>query len=621
MLRLGIPTYRMPREVLERDIKNITALGVEIKTNSPVPSIKSLKDQGFDAVFLAVGAMEAWSMGVPGEELEGVTDCMTMLRNVNLGNPIDFKGKTVIVVGGGNSAIDPARVALRLGSKKVIVLYRRSRAEMPAHDWEVEAAMKEGVEFQFLKTPKSFIGQNGHLLAVESLSMKLGEPDASGRRRPIPIKGSEKKIPADSVILSIGLQPGTAPFKEELKLNRNGTIITNKETLQTTLPSVFAGGDAATGPSSITEAIGQGKRAAFYIDRYLQGLPLDNMTFGQRIPAVEKESVMGRTNSIGERRPSPSRELSPLERVRSFAEVAIPFTEEEARYSANRCLDCGGCSECNECVKACPAEAVKLDMLPQEQTLEVGSVIISTGFKLFDAHLKSEYGHGKYPNVITSMQMDRLLAPTRPYNHVLRPSDGKRPDNIAYVLCTGSRDHTVGNPLCSRVCCMYSIKQSQLIMGALPLADITIYYIDVRAFGKGYDEFYEQAKGMGVYFVKGKVAKIEETEENNLILSYEDIEADEGPKQAEHDLVVLSIGLLPNREALNFFKRERLEADPFEYVNEINQDFDPGRTSIEGVFVAGAASAAMDIPDAILHSGAAAAQAAAYMEKIKRARL
>ncbi len=298
-------------------------------------------------------------------------------------------------------------------------------------------------------------------------------------------------------------------------------------------------------------------------------------------------------------------------------EVEGLLGEEEARYSANRCLDCGGCSECHECVNVCPADAVKLDMRDEEQILEVSSVIVSTGFNLFDAHLKPTYGYGRYPNVITAMQMDRLLSPTRPFNHVIRPSDGKRPDNIAFVLCTGSRDQTVNNRLCSRVCCMYSIKQSQLIMGALPLADITIYYIDIRAFGKGYDEFGEQAKAMGVYFVKGKVAEIKETENNNLTVFYEDIAGGDGLKDAEHDLVVLSVGLLPNIDALNLFDEGLLEADIYSYVKEIDEDINPGKTSIDGVFVAGAASAARDIPDSILHAGAAAAQAAAYIERMR----
>jgi heterodisulfide reductase subunit A-like polyferredoxin len=254
-------------------------------------------------------------------------------------------------------------------------------------------------------------------------------------------------------------------------------------------------------------------------------------------------------------------------------------------------------------------------MRKEEQELNAGSVVIATGFEVFDACRKPALGYGLFTNVIDAMQMDRILSPTRPYNAVLRSSDGKAPSNIAFVLCTGSRDQKVDNRLCSRVCCMYSLKQAQLLMGALPLADITIYYIDIRAFGKGYDEFYEQAKGMGVYFIKGKVARIEEMENQNLKVHYEDMEGDGGLKQAEHDLVVLSVGLLPTRDAFCLFKDGQLEADPFFFVKEMDEDLEPGKTSIDGVFVAGAASAARDIPDSILHSGAAAAQVAAYLKR------
>jgi len=616
IMRWGIPSYRLPKDILDRDIKNITALGVEIITNTKISSIKALKEQGFDAIFLAVGITGGRKLSIPGEELHGVYDCMEFLKNFNSGNPIDLKDKTVAIIGGGNAAIDPARVALRAGAKRVCFQYRRGREEMPAHEWEVEAAVQEGVEFQFLRTPTRFIGDNGNLKALEYISMELGEPDESGRKRPIPVKGSEKTMDVDVVILAIGLLPNTAPFASELELNRNGTIHVNEETLETSMPSVFAGGDAVTGPSMIVQAIGQGKRAAFYINRYLQGQTFDSVHFDERLPMVDRESILAQAEGrVSLRKPVEMGQKPAEECVHSFEEVEITMSEDEARYSADRCLDCGGCSQCRQCVATCPADAISFDMRSEEQKLNVGSVVIATGFEVFDAGKKPALGYGRFPNVINAMQMDRILSPTRPYNAVVRPSDGKAPSNIAFVLCTGSRDQKVNNRLCSRVCCMYSLKQAQLLMGALPLADITIYYIDIRAFGKGYDEFYEQAKGMGVYFVKGKVARIEEKENQNLLVHYEDIEGNGGMKQAEHDLVVLSVGLLPTPDALNLFRDRQLEADPFSYVKEIDEDLEPGKTSIDGVFVAGAASASRDIPDSILHSGAAAAQVAAYLKR------
>jgi heterodisulfide reductase subunit A len=616
IMRWGIPSYRLPKDILDRDIKNITALGVEIMTNTQISSLKPLKEQGFDAIFLAAGITGGRRLSVPGEDLSGVYDCMEFLKGFNSDNPIDLKGKTVAIIGGGNAAIDPARVALRAGAKRVYFQYRRGREEMPAHDWEVEAAAREGVEFQFLRTPTRFIGENGNLRALEYITMELGEPDESGRKRPVPVKGSEKTMDVDAVILAIGLSPNTAPFSSELELNRNGTIKVNEETLETSLPYVFAGGDAVTGPSMIVQAIGQGRRASFYIDHYLQGQPLGSFHFDERLPMADRESILAQAQGrVSLRKPVEMGQKPAEECVHSFEEVETTMSENEARYSANRCLDCGGCSQCQQCVATCPADAIFFNMRSEEQELSAGSVVIATGFEVFDACRKPALGYGRFTNVINAMQMDRILSPTRPYNAVVRPSDGKAPSNIAFVLCTGSRDQKVDNRLCSRVCCMYSLKQAQLLMGALPLADITIYYIDIRAFGKGYDEFYEQAKGMGVYFIKGKVARIEETENQDLVVHYEDIEGNGGMKQTEHDLVVLSVGLLPTQDALSLFKDGQLEADLFSYVKEIDEDLEPGKTSINGVFVAGAASAARDIPDSILHSGAAAAQVAAYLKR------
>jgi heterodisulfide reductase subunit A-like polyferredoxin len=616
IMRFGIPSYRLPKDVLDRDIKNVTALGVEIITNNKISSIKSLKEQDFSAVFLAVGIMGGRKMSVPGEKLRGVYDCMDFLKSFNTDNPLDIKNKTVVIIGGGNAAIDPARVSIRAGASKVYLQYRRGREEMPAHDSEVEAAIREGVDFQFLTTPTRFIGDNGKLKALEYVTIELGEPDESGRRRPIPVEGSEKTMDVDLVILAIGLLPNTVPFAAELELNNNGTVSVNEETLATSIPYVFAGGDAVSGPSMIVQAIGQGKRAAFYIDHYLQGQPLEITQFNKNLPMVDRELVISQAEgSVSYRKPVEMGQRSIEECLHSFKEVEITMNEDEVRYSANRCLDCGGCSQCLQCVSTCPAEAISFDMRSEEQQLDIGSVIIATGFEIFDAGKKPVLGYGRFPNVINAMQMDRILSPTRPYNAVIRPSDGKVPSNIAIILCIGSRDHKVNNLLCSRVCCMYSLKQAQLLMGALPLADITVYYIDIRAFGKGYDEFYEQAKGMGVYFTKGKVARIEEMDNQNLKVHYEDIEGDGGMKQADHDLVVLSVGMLPTQDALNLFGDGQLEVDTFSYIKEIDEDMEPCKTNIEGVFVAGAASASRDIPDSILHSGAAAAQVAVYLKR------
>ncbi len=617
MLRYGIPPYRLPRTVLDRDLKNITALGVEIVTGKQVDNIAGLKAQGFDAVFVAVGTMRAQTLDVPGVELDGVTDPMRFLKAANSG-AIDLRGKRVAVFGGGNVAMDSARMALRCGAQEVCIYYRRGRSEMPAHDWEVQAALEEGIELHELKSPTRFLGQGGKLTAVELQANKLGLADASGRRSPQPVAGSMQQRAADLAILAIGLRPSTDPFAKELQCRRDETLVANAETLATAIEGVFAGGDAVTGPSMIIAAVGQGKRAAFHIDRYLRGIT-EPAVFDARLPAVEHDKVTGR-GAVSVRAAAKMRELPASERARSTAEIEMTLGESQARAEAARCLDCGICSQCHQCVDTCPANAIRFDMRAEESTVRVRSALLATGFKFFDPSRKPLYGFERHANVITAMQMDRLLAPTRPYNSVLRPSDGKTPGNIAYVMCTGSRDCTVDNRLCSRVCCMYSIKQAQLLTGALPLADITIYFIDIRAFGKGYEEFYKQADGMGIHFVKGRVARIEEAGDGDLQLSYEDIAGGGGQQTARHDLVVLSMGLTANPAAFGIIKGTDVEADVFNYVREIDEDLEPGRTTQDGVFVAGTAAGIRDIPDTIVHASAAASQVAAYLRTVKEVR-
>jgi heterodisulfide reductase subunit A len=293
--------------------------------------------------------------------------------------------------------------------------------------------------------------------------------------------------------------------------------------------------------------------------------------------------------------------------------VFIPFSIASPKAAA---IDIENCVLCGACEKVCPTNCIDFTQETEEYVVKIKTVVLATGFKLFDPLMIPRYGFGLYKNVITSMQMERELAPTRPFNTVLRPGDGKVPDKIAYVLCTGSRDASVGNPICSQICCMYSIKQAQLLMGTLPMADVTIYYINIRSFGKGFEEFYQQAKGMGVNFVKGKIGKISEKENGNLILRYEDI-AEGIVKEAEHDMVILSVGVLPNQDAAKLFKADQLKLDSYKFIYQADTLESPSKTSIEGVFVAGTASGPMDIPDSILSAGAASSEAISYLIRNK----
>jgi heterodisulfide reductase subunit A len=252
---------------------------------------------------------------------------------------------------------------------------------------------------------------------------------------------------------------------------------------------------------------------------------------------------------------------------------------------------------------------------PEKFVIKAKTAVLATGFKLTDPAQKKEYGQGQVDNVITSMQMERLLAPHGPYQRVIRPSDGKEPDSIAYVQCAGSRDQSLGVSYCSRVCCMYAIKQAMLLSGALPLADITIYYMDIRAFGKGYEQFYQNAKAMGIEFVKAKVAKISQGENQYVQLRYEDQEGSGGVVTRDHDLVVLSLGMAPEWNPTGVCP---VSTDTDAFIKTIRPKVNPALTDIEGIFVAGVAAGPKDIVDTIAEAGAAAMEASNYLVEMQK---
>jgi heterodisulfide reductase subunit A2 len=296
--------------------------------------------------------------------------------------------------------------------------------------------------------------------------------------------------------------------------------------------------------------------------------------------------------------------------LRGRKAIYIPFDTAVPKKAV---VDIDNCIYCLQCERICPGNAIDFLQTQKEHRLKIGAVVLAVGYDLFPAEKKSEYHYGEFDNVLTSMQMDRLLGPTRPYNAIVRNSDGKEPQNIAYALCTGSRDRSLGNPRCSQVCCMYSVKQAQLILGSLPAANVTLYYMDIRAYGKGFEEFYQQAKAMGVNFVRGKVAKIEQKENGDLEVYHEDTQGKGTLEKTTHDMVVLSVGLIPRPEIAKVFANRELKLDDAGWIQLADENRSAVATSIDGVFAAGCATGPKDIPDSAVEAAASASECAAYL--------
>lgn len=358
MMRVGIPQYRLPRSVLDTEVQRLTQMGVEIRTDTRVVSLDLLFEMGYKAVFVTIGAHQSLRMGIEGEETPGVIDGATFLREVNLGLKPSL-GESVAVVGGGNVAIDAARTAVRLGVKEVTILYRRGRAEMPASPVEVQQAEEEGVDIEFLVSPTRVKRRNG-LVSVTCVRMELGEPDASGRRQPVPVQDSAFDQEFDALISAIGQSPQT-PEDFRLRIGKGSTIQVDPVTLTTSRAGVFAGGDAVTGPATVTEALATGRLAASRIDDYLQ----------HRYPAAGGDALQ---STLGALRPetieairkagrSEPPTLPAGVRTKGFAPLELVYDWETATHEARRCLRCGmgaeilfqeRCATCLTCVRVCP---------------------------------------------------------------------------------------------------------------------------------------------------------------------------------------------------------------------------------------------------------------------------
>jgi len=582
LLRYGIPEYRLPKKVLDNEINYIKELGVEIKTNTPVKDLGQLFEQGYKAIFLGTGAGVSQKMGIPGENTTGVIHALDFLKQVNSGSKVSL-GERVAVIGGGNAAIDAARVASRLGAKEVAIVYRRSRAEMPAAASEVNEAEQESIGLHILATPVRVLSQNGRLSGIECIRMELGEPDASGRRRPIPVKGSEFTMDVDNVIIATGQAVDQAGLPKELTYTSWGTLSVDSVTLETDISGVFAGGDVVAGPADVIAAIAAGKEAAESIDRYLNGTDLREGR-PEQITRVKEVSKEGAVKGIRATMPV----LEPFKRDGSFTEVELGFDEKTAIEEAKRCLNCAACSECLECIKACEALAINHQAEDEIVEVDVGSIIVATGFQQFDPSVIYQYGYGRYDNVLTGLQFERVSNASGPTVGEIRLADGRKPESIAILHCVGSRDKNY-HEYCSRVCCMYSLKYSHLLREKVPEAQVYQMYIDMRCAGSGYEEFYERLQEEGVNFIRGRAGEITDIaetpeEEGKLIVICEDTLV-RRKRRIPVDMVILSCALEPCADAEQVARTFSLSRKADGFFLEKHPKLDPVATMTDGIFV------------------------------------
>jgi len=614
MLRVGIPKHRLPRNIIDNEIELITNLGVELKTNTPLGpelTIDDLFSRGYKAVYIAIGAHKGVELGIAGEKAEGACQGVDFLREANLTGQAEV-GKNVAIIGGGNVAIDVARSAVRMGAERVTIIYRRTRAEMPAWEEEIAACEEEGVEITYLSAPQEVLLTDGRVTGLRCIRMELTEPDSSGRKRPVPIPGSEYDVEIDQLIPAIGQRPDISALQSTtgLGFTRWGTIEVDPVTWATGRDGVFAGGDVQTGPSIAIGAIAAGKEAAESIVRYLDGR---DMAAGRE--PVHRDDPVYRPVPADEPPRARARmpEISVDARRGNFKEVALGLEEEKGRAEAHRCINCGYCCECYQCVDACGHNAVTLEThaeQPVTETLDVGSVILAPGFEPFDPSVLDNYNYSHHPNVITSLELERILSATGPTGgHLVRMSDMKEPKKIAWLQCIGSRDmNRCDNAYCSSVCCMYAIKEAVVARehagGDL---DCAVFYMDMRTHGKDFERFFDKAREKeGVRFIRSRIHTIEPVAgSNDLSLRYQ---LDDGQSVTEtFDLVVLSVGMQTPPEVVELARKLDIELTKGNFCK--TPTFDPVATSRPGIFVCGAFQGPRDIPQAVVDSSAAAAAA------------
>jgi heterodisulfide reductase subunit A-like polyferredoxin len=605
MLRRGIPAYRLPGDVLDHEVELIRRKGVQFIYNCRVGqdiTLERLRQEN-EAVFIGVGVQSSRKLGVEGEAADGVLYGVEFLGTVGTAAQPVIKDR-VVVIGGGNVAVDVARTARRLGASQVEMVSLEQREEMPALPEEVAATLEEGIVVRNGWGPRRILG-NGSVSGIE-LKKCVRVFDEQKRFSPVYDENILTELEADQVIVAIGqsLEKGFAGATG-LPLER-GSFQVDPVTLETPVKGVFAGGDSVSGAASVVGAVAAGKRAAESIARYLTGADMRAARPEDNLRPLPEDMLPKMKGRVKQARALPG--MLPLaQRTGGFTEVESGLSEAAALAECERCLNCALCSECRECVAACEQHAIDHNMKERETELAVGAVILAPGFEEFDAAKKGEFGFGRYPNVLTSVQFERMLSASGPFDgRVIRRSDGAEARRIAWVQCVGSRDEKCGNDYCSSVCCMVSTKQALVATDHQPGLQAAVFYMDIRAHGKDFDQYYERARAQGnIDYIKAMPSRVMQLPgKKELRLRYY-----EGNKVQERDfdLVVLSVGMEPPAAAVAAARRLGIETNVFDFC--ATGRLAPLNTSRPGVFVAGAFQEPKDIPETVTQASAAASLA------------
>jgi len=498
--------------------------------------------------------------------------------------PSQEKDQKVAVIGGGPSGLVAAYDLREMGYPVTLFESRNELGGLLTHG------------FPSYRLPRQVIEKD--LSIINKMGMEIRLNTEVGKD----VSPEDLLQAFDAIFIGVGADSAesVAHIFKGLKRIRRGSIQVHPISLETNLKGIFAGGDVVTGPGTIIESMAHGRRAAISIDRFLRG---EDLMEGRE--SEEKQISPFQSTLPDSKRKE--REILP-DMVKP---LGPGITSEEAIEEARRCLNCGGCSDCGECAKYCQPKAIIYGMEEEKIELSVGAIVLATGFDPFDPKRKPEFGYGIFPNVLHGLELERLCSASGPTKGEIL-IQGRKPKDVVFIHCVGSRDKTVDNEYCSRVCCMSTAKQAHLLRDKIPEARITVLYMDVRAFGKGFEEFYERVQKEEIIYRRGNPSEVYR-KNGKLLVRGEDTLLGE-PFELEADLVVLASGLVPRKEESILKNMLGLENSSDKFYAEA-PGLDPIMTKVEGIFLAGCCQGPKDIPDTVAQASGAASLACALLAK------